>query len=87
MRTHFAAAMALVLLALPHVVMAQSGTLERIETSGKMRIGYRESEPPMSFVENGGDPVGYSIDICMRIATAVKLILNSGRLILGRFAV
>ena len=72
MKMHVAAVMAAALLALPHGAMAQSGTLERIESSGKMRIGYRQSEPPMSFAENGGDPVGYTIDICMRIATAVK---------------
>lgn len=72
MKMHIAAVMAAALLALPHGAMAQSGTLERIESSGKMRIGYRESEPPMSFAENGGQPVGYTIDICMRIATAVK---------------
>ena len=48
------------------------GTLDQIGESGKIRIGYRQSEPPMSFVDGNGIPVGYSIDLCMRIVTAVK---------------
>lgn len=47
-------------------------TLEQIKKSGKIRIGFRQSEPPMSFRDNEGNPVGYSIDLCTRIVTAVK---------------
>ena len=47
-------------------------TLDQIKKSGKVRIGYRQSEPPMSFRDNEGNPVGYSIDLCNRIVTAVK---------------
>ena len=47
-------------------------TLDQIKKSGTFRIGYRQSEPPMSFRDNEGNPIGYSIDLCTRIATAVK---------------
>lgn len=47
-------------------------TLEQIRKSGKIRIGYRQSEPPMSFRDSDGNPVGYSIDLCSRIVTAIK---------------
>lgn len=51
-------------------------TLEQIKKSGKIRIGFRQSEPPMSFRDNEGNPVGYSIDLCTRIVTAVKTHLD-----------
>ena len=51
-------------------------TLEQIRKSGKIRIGYRQSEPPMSFRDPDGNPVGYSIDLCNRIVNAVKVKLD-----------
>ncbi len=51
---------------------APSGTLEQIRASGTVRIGYREDEPPMSFHDENGGPVGYSIDLCARIVDAIR---------------
>ena len=51
-------------------------TLQQIEESGKIRIGFRQSLPPMSFHDDQGIPTGYSIDLCNRIATLVKTTLN-----------
>jgi ABC-type amino acid transport substrate-binding protein len=53
------------------------GTLAQIKESGKMRIGFRESQPPMSFLDNNGVPTGYSIDLCKRIFTGVKNSIGS----------
>ena len=53
------------------------GTLEQIKKSGKIRIGFRESQPPMSFLDKDGNPTGYSIDLCNRIVTGVKNKLGS----------
>ena len=47
-------------------------TIDQIKQTGKMRIGFRESEPPMSFLDEDGNTVGYSIDLCKRIVTGVK---------------
>ncbi len=47
-------------------------TLDQIKQTGKIKIGYRESEPPMSFLNKVGKPVGYSIDLCNRIVTGVE---------------
>jgi glutamate/aspartate transport system substrate-binding protein len=47
-----------------------TGTLAQIKKSGKIRIGYRESEPPMSFLDKDKKPAGYSIDVCNCIAEA-----------------
>lgn len=46
-------------------------TLDQVKQTGKFRIGYREFEPPMSFMEDG-NVIGYSIDLCKRIAAGVK---------------
>lgn len=37
-----------------------------------MVIGYRKNSPPFSFVDGQGNPSGYSIDLCKRIAAAVQ---------------
>ena len=53
-----------------------TGTLKRIGESGQINLGYRVSQPPMSFEDESGNPVGYSVDLCDRVATAVKQTLN-----------
>ena len=49
-----------------------TGTLQQIKKSGQIKIGYRESEPPMSFLDKEANPSGYSIDICKGIVTEVE---------------
>ena len=49
-----------------------TGTMKRINDTGRINLGFRESEPPMSFRDQSGKPVGYSVDLCDHIATAVK---------------
>ena len=45
-------------------------TLQRIQATGRVVIGHRESSLPMSYVANGV-PVGYSVDVCLQIAQAI----------------
>ena len=66
----------LIMIAPPLSAAENSSTLDQIKKSGKIRIGFRQSEPPMSFLDGNGNPVGYSIDLCSRIVTAVKTELN-----------
>jgi len=63
---------AIVVCAAPLAARELTGTLAQIQKSGTIRIGYRESEPPMSFLDEGKKPAGYSIDICDCIASAVE---------------
>ena len=51
---------------------AQADTLAKITESGTIVFGYRTASPPFSFVDQSGKAVGYSIDLCERIAAAVK---------------
>ena len=70
---HVMVALALVFLfAAPVQGLEAAGTLEHIAKTGKFRIGFRETSPPMSYLDQDGKPVGYVIDLCNRIATAVK---------------
>jgi ABC-type amino acid transport substrate-binding protein len=80
MKSLFVRVIAVVLFASSFVAVAavaDAGTLDQIKQSGKIRIGYRVSEPPMSFVDQNGNPVGYSIDLCSRIVTEVKTKLGN----------
>lgn len=49
-----------------------SGTLKRIADNGRMNIGFVPDAPPMSFVNDQGQAAGYSIELCRRIARAVR---------------
>jgi ABC-type amino acid transport substrate-binding protein len=60
------------LFASPLAAQELTGTLQQIKKSGQIRIGYRVSEPPMSFLDKDGNPTGYSIDICKGIVTEVE---------------
>ena len=60
------------LFANPIAAQELAGTLRQIKKSGQIKIGYRISEPPMSFLDNDGSPAGYSIDICKGIVTEVE---------------
>jgi ABC-type amino acid transport substrate-binding protein len=51
---------------------ASPNTLDQIRKSGEIRLGYRTDAPPMSFNDANGQAAGYSVDLCRRIATAVK---------------
>ena len=47
-------------------------TLQRIRDTGVMPIGIRDASFPFSFVHQGKGPQGYTIDICLEIADAIK---------------
>jgi len=48
------------------------GTLKKIKSSATLTLGYRESAPPFSFPGPDRRPVGYSVDLCLHIASAVQ---------------
>ena len=49
-----------------------AGTLDKIKKSGVIVIGHRVSSVPFSHVGADGKPMGYSVDLCLRIAEAVE---------------
>lgn len=47
--------------------------LERIGAGGKLVIAHRESSVPFSYMDTqSGKPVGYAVDLCQRLAEAVR---------------
>jgi len=48
------------------------GTLDQIKKTGEIRLGYRTDAPPLAFKDASGQPLGYSVELCQRIAAAVK---------------
>jgi ABC-type amino acid transport substrate-binding protein len=67
------------LLVAPLSAGAQSGVLERIRTSGTMKIGYIEDGAPFSSVGQDRQPQGYSIELCREVALAIRTQLNIPR--------
>lgn len=51
---------------------ASSGTLAKIAESGEIVIGHRESSIPFAYLGEDQKPIGYSIDLCMKIVEAVS---------------
>jgi len=53
-----------------------TGTLKKINATGTLVIGYRETSIPFSYLDNRAEPIGYAIDLCMKIVDQVKLTLS-----------
>ena len=50
-----------------------TGTLAKIDAANEIVIGHRETSIPFAWIESDGSaPKGYSVDLCLRIAEAVK---------------
>src|SRR6267143_1615852 len=59
---------------------AQEGTLKKIRDSGSITIGHRDASIPFSYYDDKQQPVGYAMDLCLRIADAVKAELRLSKL-------
>jgi glutamate/aspartate transport system substrate-binding protein len=46
------------------IVAYSSATLKRINETGFVRLGHRESSPPFAFLDARKKPIGYSLDLC-----------------------
>ncbi|MCC6198171.1 MAG: amino acid ABC transporter substrate-binding protein [Burkholderiales bacterium] len=55
-------------------------TLRRIRETGTMLVGVRETSVPFSFLDAQKQPQGYSVDLCLRVADAVKAELKMPKL-------
>ncbi len=55
-------------------------TLKRIRETNTILIGVRESSVPFSFIDAQKQPQGYSVDLCVRVADAVKAELKMPKL-------
>jgi len=61
---------------LPAPALAQGGeglspTLARIKSANVVHVGYRESSPPFSFLDEANRPIGYSLELCEAIVEEI----------------
>src|ERR1041384_3114082 len=57
-----------------------TGTLKKIRDTGAITIGFRESSIPFSYLDDKQQPIGYAMDLCMKIVDAVKAELKMPKL-------
>ena len=51
-------------------------TLDAIKRSGVVRLGYRESSPPFSFLDQSGRPIGYSLELCEAVVEEMGIVVD-----------
>ena len=56
----------------PEPAAQTSDTLKKVKETGVIRIGHRDVSIPFSYLDDKQQPVGYAIDICMKVVEAVK---------------
>jgi glutamate/aspartate transport system substrate-binding protein len=64
-------AVALVALVIGSALCAQE-TLKKAKDTGSFTLGYRESSIPFSYLDDKQQPIGYAMDLCMKVFDAVK---------------
>jgi glutamate/aspartate transport system substrate-binding protein len=57
-----------------------TGTLKTIKETGVLTIGYRDSSIPFSYLDDNQKPIGFALDICYKIADAIKTELKLDKL-------
>ena len=74
MKSYRATLFALVAAAFALTAHAQelTGTLKKVKDTGAITIGYRESSIPFSYLDDKQQPIGYAMDLCMKVVDAVK---------------
>ena len=56
-------------------VQAQD-TLDKVKASGTFVLGHRDASIPFSYYDDKQQPIGYSVDLCLKIVDAIKKNLN-----------
>ena len=62
------------------VLGADQPTLEKVRSHGAIYVGYAENAFPFSYLDAGGQAVGFSLDLCRHIVDVVKARLGLAEL-------
>src|SRR5712692_6230526 len=57
-----------------------SPTLANIKKAHVVRLGYRESSPPFSFLDQANRPIGYSLELCEAIVDEIGVEVDDANL-------
>jgi glutamate/aspartate transport system substrate-binding protein len=60
------------LVASPVAAEELGGTLQKVKETKKITLGYQEASVPFSYLDGDQKPIGFALDICLRIVDAVK---------------
>jgi glutamate/aspartate transport system substrate-binding protein len=81
MRRATAAGWLLAAALLPLVAQAQdnglSQTLATIKSTHVVRLGFRESSPPFSFLDQANRPIGYSLELCSAVVDEIGATIDT----------
>lgn len=55
-------------------------TLDAIKRTSTVRLGYRESSPPFSFLDQSGRPIGYSLELCEAVVEEIGIAVDASDL-------
>ena len=55
----------------PAQQVGSSATLVNIKRTQTVRLGYREASPPFSYLDQAGQPIGYSLELCKAIVEEI----------------
>jgi glutamate/aspartate transport system substrate-binding protein len=58
----------------------RTGTLKKIMDTGVVKIGHRDASVPFSYLYDKQRPIGYGMDICMKIVDRIKAELKMPKL-------
>ncbi len=71
------------MLSLGLAAQASAATLDRIQESGKLMLGYRADARPFSYQDETGKASGYSVALCQAVADQIKAELKLPTLAVG----
>ena len=55
----------------PNAPAVLAGTLSKVRSSGTIVLGYREASIPFSYLNARNEPIGYSIELCKALVSAI----------------
>jgi glutamate/aspartate transport system substrate-binding protein len=64
----------------PAKTQGLEGTLKKVQETGTITVGHRDSSIPLSYLDDKLQPVGFSIELCKHVADAVKAKLGNPNL-------
>jgi len=60
----------------PALAAAQASAIDKIRSTSTVTMAYRTNALPFSFNDSKGQPTGYTVDLCKRIAASMQSSLN-----------
>ena len=55
-------------------------TLAAIKSTHVVRLGFRESSPPFSFLDQANRPIGYSLELCAAVVDEIGSLVDETNL-------